>query len=173
VQQTYALGDKQTVPAGVANIAEGLDRTVRHPTGIIETLESRTPGLTGNVPLSLDITGKPLQRPVSGLGGANPFPVTAEKNDKVISELARLGIATPVAPKTVKVGRQTVELSEAQRTQLQQSEGEHLRSRMAAVVGTPFWSKLPDARKTVAIKQWREALDRSRPVRVARMRQGN
>jgi hypothetical protein len=144
---------------------------VRHPTGVIETLESRIPGLTGNVPPSLDITGKPLQRPVSGLGGANPFPVTAEKNDKVLSELARLGIATPVAPKNVKLGRNTVELSETQRTQLQEWEGEHLRSRMAAVVGTPFWSKLPDARKIVAIKEWRTALDRSRPVRVARMRQ--
>jgi hypothetical protein len=103
------------IPAGVANIAAGLDRTVRHPDGIIETLESRTPGLTGNVPPSL----------------------------------------------------------EGQRTQFQQWEREHLRSRMAAVVGTAFWSKLPDTRKIVAIKQWLEALDRSRPVRVARMRQGD
>jgi hypothetical protein len=158
------------IPAGVANIAEGLDRTVRHPTGVVQTIESRTPGLTGNVPPSLGITGKPLQRPVSGLGGANPFPVTTAKDDPVLAELARLGIGTPVAPKNVKFGRQTVELSEDQRTQLAQWEGEHLRSRVAAVVGTAFWQKLPDARKVAAIKQWREAIDQSRPLRVARMR---
>ena len=156
------------IPAGVANIAEGLDRTVRHPDGIVETLESRTPGLTGNVPPSLDITGQPLQREVSGLGGANPFAVTSAKNDAVLNELARLGIATPVAPKNVKLGRKSVGLSESQRTQLAQWEGEHLRARMAAVVGTRFWQKLPDARKLVAIRQWREAIDRSRPVRLAR-----
>jgi hypothetical protein len=36
------------------------------------------------------------------------------------------------------------------------NEGEHLRGRIAAVVRTFFWQKLLDARKIVAIKQWRE-----------------
>lgn len=160
------------VPAGVANIAEGMDRTVRHPTGVAETLQSRIPGLTGNVPPSLDVTGQPIQRPASQLGGANPFPVTSAKNDAVLSELARLGVATAQPPKSVKLGRQTVELSESERGQLAQWEGEQLYKRLASVVPTDFWKRLPDERKLQAIKTWRAAIDRSRPYRLAQIRRG-
>jgi hypothetical protein len=122
------------IPAGVANIAEGFDRTVRHPQGVTETLESRTPGLTRNVPPSLDITGRPLQRPVSALGGANPFMVSTAKNDAVVNELARLGISTPLPPKEVKLGRTKVELSESEQQKLPKQEGQQLYDRLAGVL---------------------------------------
>lgn len=159
------------IPAGLANIAEGMDRTVRHPQGVTETIESRVPGLTQNVPPSLDISGQPLQRPVSALGGANPFPVTSAKNDAVLNELARLGIATTIPPKNVKQGRQTVELSELERGELARYEGEQLYRRMSSVVNSEFWQRLPDDRKQKAVQKWRQMLDRSRPSRLARLRQ--
>jgi hypothetical protein len=56
------------------------------------------------------IAGQPLQRPACALGGANPFVVATEKNDPTLSELARLGIATPVPPKNVKMGKKMMEL---------------------------------------------------------------
>ena len=153
----------------MANIAEGLDRTVRHPQGIAEVLESRIPGLTGNVPPSLDITGKPLERPVSQLGGANPFPISTAKNDSVLSELARLGIATPIPPKEVKQGREKVELSESERIQIAQQEGAQLYRRVSAALETD-WRNLPDERKVVAIKKWRTQIDKGRAFRLFRLR---
>jgi hypothetical protein len=70
------------IPTGVADIAAATARTVRHPSTLAETVESRIPGLTQKVPAAIDISGKPLQRPASALGGANPFPVTTAKHDE-------------------------------------------------------------------------------------------
>jgi ADP-Ribosyltransferase in polyvalent proteins len=158
------------IPAGVANIAEGLDRTVRHPQGVTETLESRTPGLTGNVPPSLDITGRPLQRPVSALGGANPFPITTAKNDAVVGELARLGIATSLPPKEVKLGRTQVELSESEQLELARQEGQQLYDRLAGVLNEELWQSATDERKAAVIKRWRSDIARSRPFRLIGIR---
>ena len=80
------------VPAVVSNVAQGMDRTVRRPQGIVQTVESRIPGLTSRVPATLDVSGQPVQRPVSGLGGANPYPITSAKNNAAVSEMARLGV---------------------------------------------------------------------------------
>jgi hypothetical protein len=158
------------IPAGVANIAEGSDRTLRHPQGIAETVESRIPGLTSNVPPSLDIAGKPLQRPVSALGGANPFPVTTTKDDSVLSELARLGIATPQMPKAVKQGTKQFDLTESEAQQLAQQEGQHLYRNLGRAMSTPMWAKATDEQKATAIKGWRTEFARTRVGRLMRLR---
>lgn len=71
------------VPGGVADLAHAMDRTVRVPdrnadfsTRIAQILESRIPGASRNVPALLAPNGQPIQRPVSALGGANPFAVS-------------------------------------------------------------------------------------------------
>ena len=71
------------VPTAVANIAKATDRTVRAPSPvdslpeqIKQQLESRIPGLTGNVPAVTTPEGRPLQRPASAFGGFNPYPVS-------------------------------------------------------------------------------------------------
>lgn len=158
------------IPAGVANIAEGFDRTVRHPQGVTETLQSRTPGLTGNVPPSLDITGRPIQRPLSALGGANPFPVTSANHDAIVNELAKLGISTPLPPKQVKLGRTTVELSESEQQELARQEGQQLYDRLASVVNEELWQSATDERKVAVIRRWRSDIARSRPFRLIGIR---
>jgi hypothetical protein len=55
------------------------------------------------VPPAIDITGQPLRRDVSQVGGMNPFFRTKATDDPVVKELARLGIATPQTP----CGKQT------------------------------------------------------------------
>jgi hypothetical protein len=159
------------IPAGVANIAEGIDPTVRHPVGMQETLESRIPGLTNRVQPSLDIAGKPLQRPASQLGGANPFPVTTATNDPVLTELARLGVSTPIPPKTVHQGKTQIELSENERTQLASQEGQLLYRRVSDALKTD-WAKLTDAQKDISIKKWRVQIDHGRANRLFKLRTG-
>jgi hypothetical protein len=158
------------IPAGVANIAQGTDPTVRRPTGMAETLQSRVPGLTQNVPAALDIAGRPIERPASALGGANPFPVTSANADPIIREFSRLKIATSLPPRTVKLGRQTVELSEAERQELAKRDGQQLYERLASVIHEDFWQAAPDERKIAVIKRWRSDIARSRPYRLIEMR---
>jgi hypothetical protein len=159
------------IPAGVANIAEGADPTIRHPQGVKEVLQSRIPGLTANVPPSLDISGEALQRPSSALGGANPFPVTTETTDSVMKEFARLGIATPVPPKEVKTGHKlTVQLSEDERVALAQQEGQLLYNHVQHALNTD-WRNLPDEKKTAAIKRWHTEIDKGRAFRLFKLRQ--
>jgi hypothetical protein len=99
----------------------------------------------------------------------NPFPVTTVSGDPVLKELARLGVATPIPPKTVKQGRAEVELSEGERVQLAQQEGSMLYRRVAAALETG-WGTLPDERKVVAIKKWRTQIDKGRAFRLFRIR---
>jgi hypothetical protein len=44
-----------------------------------------------------------------------------------------------------------------------------LYKRLGTVMATDFWKRLPDERKIVAVKKWREQIDKSRPYRLARM----
>ncbi len=55
--------------------------------GLLQTIEERVAGLTKNVPADIDITGQPVRRPASALGGANPFPVTEDKKSLFIEEV--------------------------------------------------------------------------------------
>jgi len=90
------------IPAGIANIAESMDRAIRRPDTALQAIESRIPGLTTAAPAIIDVTGHSVQRPASNLGGANPFPWTSTKHDPVVDELARLGISTPQPPTQIK-----------------------------------------------------------------------
>ena len=58
------------IPSALGNIAQAQDRTIRRPTTIAEFSESKIPGMTQRVPALIDVTGQPMQRPVSELGGA-------------------------------------------------------------------------------------------------------
>ena len=71
------------VPSALGNIAQAQDRTIWLPTTIPEFVETKIPGMTSRVPADIDITGQPAQRPVSELGGANPFPISTVTNDPV------------------------------------------------------------------------------------------
>lgn len=158
------------IPAGVANVAEGIDPVVRHPDGIAQTVQSRVPGLTGNVPASLDISGQPLQRPASALGGANPFPVTTAKNDPVLSELARLGVATPQMPKTLKVGKKQIDLTANESQVLAQQERTLLVDTVRRAMSFKPWQNANDAERQKAVSTWRTGIDRSRAARLAKLR---
>lgn len=158
------------IPAAVANIAEGTDRSVRHPDGIVQTVESRIPGLTGSVPPSLDISGRRIQRPASALGGANPFPVTTANSDAVLKELARLGISTPQMPKTVKQGKTQIALTDIEAQALARQEGQLLYNTVQRAMSNQLWTKSSDVQKVKVIQEWRAEIDRSRAARLSRLR---
>ncbi len=176
------------VPAGVKDIAQAADPTLRQPqyegsdnplTGLKQTIQSRVPGLTGNVPPQIGITGEPLQAPASRLGGANPFPVSTEKANPVISELARLGITVenlPNKPIKVKgVHGKMVELpnstpTQQEATKLQTLETQDAYRRYSLVVQHPQWQQVPDEEKVVILKKIHEAILKGRYQRLLQIR---
>jgi hypothetical protein len=163
------------VPAGVANIAETLDLTVRRPQTTGQAIQSRIPGLTGAAPAIIDIRGNQVQRPLNNLGGANPFPFTTAKHDPVVDELSRLGISTPQPPTQIKwKGSQhepgPTPLTDDERQQFATAEGQELYKRVGRLLQSGAWQKRTDDQKRKALVELHHMIDESRPARLTRMR---
>jgi hypothetical protein len=143
---------------------------VHHPEGIVQTIQSRIPGMTQNVPPVLDVFGRPVQRPASALGGANPFPVTTANADPVATELARLGIATPTPPKNIKARGQTLQLAPDESLRVAHDEGQLFAQRLATIMQSQTWKRLNDDQRRKALADVRAEISKSRAARVMKMR---
>ena len=161
------------VPALVKDVAQAQDRTVRRPTGIAQTLESRIPGLTQNVPAVIDVTGKPVQRPVSALGGANPFVVSKRTGDPVLDTLAALGIATPQPPTKIKLRGRDVALTPQEQEQFLRQENAAFYDRAKRLMQSSAWPHRSDDAKRHALVRIHQIIADARPGRLARMRRSN
>jgi hypothetical protein len=159
------------VPAGLANVAETLDPTIRRPQSTWQAIQSRIPGMTSAAPPITDIAGRSVQRPFNNLGGANPFPFTTAKNDPVVDELARLGISTPQPPKNIlwRNGEVT-QLSDGERARLSEEEGREFVLRVGRVMKNGAWQGTDD-RKRKALVELHKRINEARPQRLAQMRQ--
>jgi hypothetical protein len=158
------------VPAGVANVAETIDPTVRRPQSALQAIESRIPGLTSAAPAIIDITGKNVQRPLNNLGGANPFPFTTAKHDLVADELSRLGISTPQPPTQLKWKGKPTQLTDQERQQFAEAEGQELYKRVSKLVQSGAWQRRSDDQKRKALVELHRIIDESRPGRLTKMR---
>jgi hypothetical protein len=155
------------VPAIVANAAESMDRTVRRPTTAAQAIQSRIPGLTQAAPAIVDVTGRTVKRPASNLGGAWPFEWSNARHDQVVDELARLGVSTPQPPK--QIGKVT--LTDSEKQQLMQQEGQELYQTLAESIKNGSWQQRTDDQKRQAITQFHREQDRQRAGRLNAMRQ--
>jgi hypothetical protein len=169
MESWYSRQTASLVPAGMADIAKGTDTTVRKPVGVIQTLESRIPGMTQNVPPVLDINGRPVQRPASNLGGANPFEASEQKTDPVVAELARLGISTPQPLKSVKVHGKPVQLTQDESTKLAAIEGQQFARQMTKITQQRAWQRRTDDQKREIITGVRKQISEQRVNRVRAM----
>jgi len=158
------------VPAGVANIAETVDPTVRRPQTAGQAIQSRIPGLTQAAPAIIDVTGSRVQRPLNNLGGANPFPFTTAKSDPIVDELARLGISTPQPPTQIKWKGKPTPLSDSERQEFAQQEGQELYRRVSKLIQSGAWQRRSDDQKRKALVELQRMLDESRPKRLTKMR---
>jgi len=134
------------IPAVVGNAAEIQDPTIRRPEDIPQTFETRIPGMTQKVQPAIDVTGEPVKRPASGLGGMNPFPISTAKGDPVVSELAHLGYSTPQPEKTIAPGKGApkVNLDSDTSQRLLVAEAKELHDQLADIIKTPEWKQMPD-----------------------------
>jgi hypothetical protein len=154
------------IPSGLANIAETMDPTVRRPGTAMQAIKSRIPGRTSAAPAIVNIAGKNVERPANNLGGANPFPFSTATNDPVVSELARLGVSTPQAPK--QIGK--IKLTDNERQQLMQQEGQDLYTSVSQSIRNGSWQQRTDDQKRLALVELHRQQDGKRPARLNAMR---
>jgi hypothetical protein len=158
------------VPAGVANIAESMNRTVRRPQTALQAVQSRIPGLTQAAPPIIDVTGNQVQRPANNLGGANPFPVTTAKHDPVVDELSRLGISTPQPPMQIKWKGKPTPLTDAERQRFAIDEGQELYKRVGKLMQSGSWQRRTDDQKRKALVELHRMMDDARSARLTKLR---
>jgi hypothetical protein len=184
IQRFVRSQASEVVPAVVAQTAQAIDPTVRRPGSIGEAIQAKVPGMTKNVPPVMDVTGQPVRRPASAVGGMNPFPWTAQKNSPGVTEMARLGltlenppakITQPKAGLGLKRGERapsTVTSPEESRT-LQSQDAQMLTGFLNALVATDAWRAMPDEQKRGTIKHARSEIARTRWERLFRIRVAN
>lgn len=93
-------------PAGVSQIEEIVDPTIKEASDMIERLKSRTPGFSKDLPQAYDLWGRP--RHVSSQIGhwydaLSPFTVRTEDPEPVDAELRRIGFYPRRPPKQISV----------------------------------------------------------------------
>ncbi len=173
------------VPAGIKAIAQASDTTMRSPErnglltdpakGLLQTIEERVPGLTKNVPADIDITGQPVKRPVSALGGANPFPVTEDKKNFALNELARLGVVVGSAPQTINLHRNGVPVTFTatpdEAREIQKQEITQFWQTMQRIISQPGWGQMPDFQKKIVIDSIHKRVTENRVGRLFQLRQ--
>lgn len=161
------------VPAIVGNVAQMSDRTVRVPQTLGQAIEARIPGMTANVPAATDIAGRAVQRPVSALGGINPFPASPIRPDPVVQELGRLGMPTPQPPKSVKLRGREATLTPEESNAVAAQEGREFASRAARLMASTGWARLTDDERRTELTRLRGMITAQRARRLNAMRQSS
>lgn len=185
------LAASMVVPSIVRNIGQTMDNTVRDPQrqgitnpvpGFVQTVEERTPFLTKKVAPEVNLQGEPRTRPISGLGSANPFPVSVQKpNFDVLNEMSRLGLTgakIPLKPMNVEIDGKSVPAKNStptadQAAAIEAMENKRLYEIMANHVTSPAWKngEITDTEKKSIIKQVQRILADQGMVRLGRLRQ--
>jgi hypothetical protein len=162
-----------SIPAGVANVAETLDPTVRRPNTALQAIESRIPGLTSAAQPIVDISGHLVNRPASNVGGANPFEWTTDKHDPVLNELARLGVSTMQPPMQIKWKGKPTTLTDAERQAFATSEGQEFYKRVGRLIQSNGWPKRTDDQKRKTLVEIHRVIDEGRAARLTRIRKAS
>lgn len=173
---------RSVVPAGLAQMARVMDPTVREAEGIMETMRSRVPGYSKDLPPDRNLWGEPILRE-GGIGPdmITPFYSSTRKDDPVAEEIVRLQVPVNQVPNWIggarpgkgvladpKVGQGVwLNPQEYDRLRLLAAGIElkgatmPLRERLEAEMEKPFFQRQSDDGKKVVlysiIQQYREA----------------
>ena len=104
---------RSVVPAGVATIERQTDPWLREANGMLETLRSRTPGLSDDLAPVRDLWGRPRSYE-SGIGWAydafSPIYSRRHNPNAIDQEILRHGWDIPMPPRTQSFGGAAIDL---------------------------------------------------------------
>lgn len=132
------------VPVGVSQLSQSFDATPREAKTLGEAVQSRVPGLSGNLRPRLDAWGRP-QLKEGGVGPdiVSPFAMSTQRNEAINQEALRLNLKVSDPSRTVAKRRLSDEEYHAYRLKA----GEFLTQRFAEIVASPEWRQMTDDEK--------------------------
>lgn len=102
------------VPAGVAQVARGIDPTMREAQTMLEAVQARTPALSDSLPAVRDLWGRPVSYQ-SGMGWAydafSPVASSQYKPEPIDKEILRLGVTVNKPNKKIQIDGVSIDLS--------------------------------------------------------------
>jgi hypothetical protein len=138
------------IPQAVGQTAQELDPLLREIHGMREAMLARIPGQREGLLPKRDLFGKPIDNP-EHLWFGSPFTVSPISTDKVRTEAARIGFATPTIPKKIDVipnvrlgNADKVALSDQQRDVFASKSGQYAYEELNKMVHQPSWDTTPD-----------------------------
>ena len=128
------------VPTGVAAIARTTDEVIRRPTGLLEAVEAKIPGLSKNVPPKRNVWGEPYVRQEPA---GTPLSISYEKKDPVDTFIHRHNVEVGFPTNRVNGRRMS---SEEYDKVLAQS-GKEMKLRLEVLMKDPDFQELPYDRR--------------------------
>lgn len=128
------------VPTGVAQFARARDPYLREARTILDKIKSRIPGMRETLPARRNVFGEPIK--LEGALGPDilsPIYKSAAKNDPVISEMIRVGVAPSSPSRQIR----NVDLEPEEYDVLQQATGSAARKSVETLISHPGWKNLP------------------------------
>lgn len=102
------------VPAGAAQVARGIDPTMREAQTMLEAVQARTPGLSDSLPAVRDLWGRPVSYQ-SGMGWAydafSPVSASLYKPEPIDKEIMRLGVTVNKPNKKIQIDGVSIDLT--------------------------------------------------------------
>lgn len=143
--QQYAAS---LVPNIVGQPTAMLDPVVREVNGMVDAIKARIPGMRGELLAKRDVFGEPIETK-ERLGAVSPVAESKASEDKVRTEMARLGLSAAEAPKKVHIGKGSgklgdVKLEPEQRDRFAETSGKLAHEVLTEMVNDPGWDALPD-----------------------------
>jgi hypothetical protein len=143
------------IPTGVAQVARAIDPVQRDTAGVLDTLQSRVPGLSSSLPAKRSaVTGEPITRGGSlGPDMISPIYTKTDKGDPVAAEMVRLRIG--VSQPERSVDKEPMTPQQYERFVGESSKKAH--AAVARVMRNPNWGKIPDEDRVKVIRDVYEA----------------
>jgi len=149
-QNYFEMLASSVVPGILGQTASELDPLLREIHGMRDAMIARIPKMREGLMPTKDLFGQPIKSP-ERLWFGSPFSVSAVSDDKVRTEAARLGFATPEIPKKLDVlpgvkaeKLDFVELTAQQRDVFATVSGQMAYATLKPIVASPGWDAQPD-----------------------------
>ena len=136
------------IPTIVAHTAKAIDPRLRVPEGILESLKSRTPGLSKEVPVRRDIFGNPVVAPGGATAIVNPFAQTKAVDNPVIKAAKEVGVDIGLPTPTVS----GIKMDNAEYSLYQKVQGKLLEQTLKTLIDSPGYQILTVTEKEKEFK---------------------
>ncbi|MEN6545628.1 MAG: hypothetical protein ABFE07_06260, partial [Armatimonadia bacterium] len=149
----------QFVPMGalLRNVSGWLDDTSRDTRAyegegvmapVAKQLQAGIPGLAQQLPERLDVYGNPVHRQGrTGPWSFMPFGPSKDTRDATEREISRLGLYPGFTGKSLTIGRQKIDLDQAQHSAYQKAIGQAMLKSAGIFVNSPVYQELNDEQR--------------------------